>query len=284
MRPLSLELMTFDVGVACEDAAAYADAVVERVLAAWNEGVELVVLPEFTWMGLEKFVGAGNPLQGVADLFWGGLWPRVKGRLSRDDRGVVLGSVPFVDETGFIRNRAPILSCGDAFHQDKLHLTPWETAFTGGDGIRIWNFRGIRIAVVICLDIEIPEIPAALRGRDVDLILVPSATESILGVERVGRCASARAVELGCFVGLCHLVGRADSELIDENIGRLAVYMPSQSPFADAIRSQESEIKDHGFQRMVLNMDIGALRGLRGLCGETDPSKVRPSPIIIHEP
>ena len=180
MRPLRLELMTFDVGVACEDAAAYADAVVERVLAAWNEGAEVVVLPEFTWMGLERFVAAGDPLHGVADLFWGVLWPRVKEALRREDRAVVLGTVPFVDEKGLIRNRAPILSCGTDFHQDKLHLTPWEGAFAGGAALRIWNFRGVRIAVVICLDIEIPEIPAALRGRGVDLVLVPSATESVL--------------------------------------------------------------------------------------------------------
>jgi predicted amidohydrolase len=69
--------------------------------------------------------------------------------------------------------------------------------------LRVWEFGGVRFAVIICLDIEIPEISAKLRGRGVDVILVPSATETILGVERVDRCASARAVELGAIVGVC---------------------------------------------------------------------------------
>ena len=284
MRALNLELMTFDVGAGCEDAVAYADGVVNRVVAAWDEGAEVVVLPEFMWMGMERFVVGEDRLRGVADLFWGKLWPVVRGRLSREDRAVVLGTVPFVETDGSLRNRAPIVSCGAEFHQDKMHLTPWEDAFTGGDGIRIWEFRGIRLAVVICLDIEIPEISAALRGRDVDVVLVPSATESILGVERVGRCASARAVELGCHVGLCHLVGRTESELIDENIGRLAVYAPSQSPFLPEPRQRESGVFRDGFHRMAAVLDLEAIHSLRGLPGETDPSKVRPAPISIHEP
>ena len=284
MRTLNLELMTFDVGVECDDAAGFADEVVERVRAAWDDGAELVVLPEFTWMGMERFVEAEDGARGVADLFWGKLWRGIRERLDGGDRAVVLGSVPFVAGDGGLRNRAPILCCGEEMHQDKLHLTPWESCFAGGDGIRVWNFRGIRMAVVICMDIEIPEISVALRGRGVDVILVPSATESILGVERVGRCASARAVELGCHVAVCHLVGRTESELIDDNIGRLAVYSPSQSPFVQCERASESEVWGSGFHRMAAELGIAAIRELRGLSGETDPSKVRANPVFIFEP
>jgi predicted amidohydrolase len=90
-------------------------------------------------------------------------------------------------------------------YQDKLHLTPWESAFSPGDTLHLWHFAGLRIAVIICLDIEIPELSARLRDEEVDLILCPSATETVLGVERVDRCASARAVELGCHVAVSHL-------------------------------------------------------------------------------
>ena len=284
MRALNVELMTFDVGVECTDAAGYADVVVGRVRAAWEGGAEVAVLPEFTWMGMERFVGAGGGARGVADLFWGELWSGIRERLGDGDRAVVLGTVPFVDGAGGLKNRAPILCCGEELHQDKLHLTPWEADFTGEDSIRIWHFRGIRMAVVICMDIEIPEISVALRGRVVDVILVPSATESMLGVERVGRCASARAVELGCHVAVCHLVGRTESDLIDENIGRLAVYSPSQSPFVDYARERETGVFGSGFHRLAAELDIAAIRTCRGLSGETDPSKVRPAPISIYEP
>jgi len=100
----------------------------------------------------------------------------------------------------------------------------------------------------------------------------------------VGRCANARAVELGCHVAVCHLVGRTESELIDENIGRLAVYSPSQSPFVDCARERETEVFGSGFNRLAVELDIAAIRACRGLSGETDPSKVRPAKISIYEP
>jgi predicted amidohydrolase len=168
-------------------------------------------------------------------------------------------------------------------YQDKIHLTPWEDAFHGGGPLHVWTFKGLRVAVVVCLDIEIPEISAALRGRNVDLLLVPSATESLLGVERIGRCASARAVELGCHVGVCPLVGRADSELIDDNLGRLSLYSPSQSPFLAIDRQDESIVVNEGFHCRSFTLDMESIAKARSLTRETDPSKIRPGTIVVME-
>ena len=282
MESLKLDLWTFDVGASAADPSAFARLVTDRVTESWDAGADIVVFPEFTWMGLERFVTGPDPIRGVAGIFWDQLWPGIAASLSRPDKAAVLGTVPFVDESGLVRNRAPILSGGRQLHQDKIHLTPWESAFIGGGPVRIWNFHGVRVAVVICVDVEIPEISAALRGRDLDLMLVPSATESLAGVERVGRCADARAVELGCHVGLCHLVGGLDSELVDENLGRLAVFSPSQSAFPAANRHTVSEVFEQGFHRMSASLDIAALRKNRADLAETDPSKIRPAPIRVE--
>ncbi len=281
MARLNLDLWTFDVGTPAADPAEYAELVTRRVLQSWDEGADVVLFPEFTWMGLERFVEGQDKLSGVADVFWNGLWPKLSGMLARSDKVVVLGTVPFLDDTGCLRNRAPIMSDGVVFHQDKIHLTPWEAAFTGGGPLRIWRFRGYRLAVVICLDVEIPELSAALRGSQLDLMLVPSATESLAGVERVGRCADARAVELGCHVGLCHLVGRADSILVDENIGRLAVFSPSQSVFPAYQRSDIGEVVSEGFHRKTVALEMDAQARARALPGETNPALIRPAAIRI---
>lgn len=275
MESLKLDLRTFDVGVSVSGPEAFADHVVGLVRVSWEDGADIVVLPEFLWMGLERFVAEEDKVRGVAALFWGQLWPRISSALTRPDKAVVLGSVPFVGGDRKVRNRAPILNGGASLHQDKLHLTPWESAFVGGDALRLWEFRGVRIAVVICLDIEVPEISVALRGAGVDLLLVPSATETILGVERVGRCADARAVELGCQVGLCHLVGRAESQLIDENVGRLALFSPSQGAFAEAQRQVATPVVADGEHRLTADLDISAVRANRAAVGETDPSKLK---------
>lgn len=282
MHGLKIDLMTFDVGEPCGCPADFSRLITDRVLQSWDGGANIAVFPEFAWMGLERFIHDDDKIGGVADLFWNSLWPGMLASLSRPGHAAVLGTVPFKDGA-CLRNRAPIVDGGEARHQDKIHLTPWEDAFTGKGPLRIWNFKGIRIAVVICMDIEIPEISAALRGREVDLILVPSATESILGVERVGRCADARSVELACHVALCHLVGRTESVLIDENIGRLAVYSPSQSPFAAVPRSQVSPLHDAGFHRLSVDLDIATLRQFRADATETDPSKSRPAAIVIED-
>lgn len=283
MDHLKLDLWTFDVGSPAANATAYAESVTSRVIDSWDAGADVVVLPEFTWMGLERFIAGPDKIKGVAELFWNHHWPDIAVQLDRPDKAVVLGTVPFAGRDGSLKNRAPILNGGRFFYQDKIHLTPWEDSFSGGGPVRIWNLRGIRAAVVICLDVEIPEIAAALRGMNLDLMLVPSATESLMGVERVGRCADARAVELGCHVGLCHLVGQMESELIDENLGRLAVFSPSQSAFRSSGRQIASDVFTGGFHRMSVDLDFAAIRENRAQIGETDPSRVVPAAIRIEE-
>ncbi|MCB1275789.1 nitrilase-related carbon-nitrogen hydrolase [Prosthecobacter sp.] len=277
---LTLDLCTFDPGVAAKSPSAFAASVVECVETSWDEGADLVLLPEFTWMGLEPLVEPPS-LRRVAEVFWQELLPTLRSLLMRPGKAVVLGTVPFWDaEAGVLRNRAPILVEDRVLHQDKLHLTPWESDFSPGTELRIWEFAGLRFAVVICLDIEIPEISTRLRGQGVDVLLVPSATETVLGVERVDRCASARAVELGCVVGVSHLTGKAASALIDENVGRTAVYYPSQAAFRDAPRWMEGEVFDSEIHKQRVVLDPKNLQVMRRMPTETNPSLLKDLPLF----
>jgi predicted amidohydrolase len=275
MAVLTIDLWTCDVGAPADSPQAYAAQIISRVQQSWDSGADVVVFPEYTWMGLEQFVEGKEKLQGVSNLFWQDLWPEMQQLVAREDKLVVLGTVPWRDATtDQICNRAPVLGAGQSFHQDKLHLTPWETVFTAGKTLHLFKFQGLTFAVVICLDIEVPELSVALRGRGVDCLLVPSATESVLGVERVGRCASARSVELGCHVGVAHLVGKTTSELVDENVGRLAWFRPSQSPFAEVVRETLSPISQEGFHSLRCHLDLELLQKLKGLNGETNPAQL----------
>ncbi|MDP1589299.1 MAG: nitrilase-related carbon-nitrogen hydrolase, partial [Prosthecobacter sp.] len=272
-------------GLRVKSPAAFAAEVTECVETSWDDGADIVLLPEFTWMGLEPLVEPSS-LRRVAECFWGELFPTLKSLLCRPDKAVVLGTVPFWDaEREVLNNRAPILLGDRVLHQDKLHLTPWESAFVPGRELRLWEFAGMRFAVVICLDIEIPELSARLRGAGVDVLLVPSATETVLGVERVDRCASARAVELGCVVGVSHLTGKAASELIDENVGRTAVYFPSQAAFRDSPRWVEGEIVAAGVHKQRVVLEPRALERMRRMRQETNPSllSVLPHFEIVQE-
>lgn len=271
---LALELCTFDPGLQAKSPAAFAAEVTECVETSWDEGADIVLLPEFTWMGLEPLVEPKS-MRRVAEVFWNELFPTLKSLLQRPGKAVVLGTAPYWDaEAGLLYNRAPILVEERVLHQDKLHLTPWEKAFAPGREQVLWEFAGLTFAVVVCLDIEIPETSARLRGAGVDVVLVPSATETILGVERVDRCASARAVELGCVVGVSHLTGAADSELIDHNVGRTAVYFPSQAAFRDSPRWVEGEIVERGIHKQRVLIDKRSLQVMRRMKQETNPSQL----------
>jgi predicted amidohydrolase len=271
---LTLDLLTWDVTPGPTTPRACTQAIIDEVTASWDSGSDLAVLPEFAWMMLEPLLPkTPSALHAVAQHFWTHELPHLQAALTRPDKAVVLGTCPFLDPTtGHLHNRAPILRSGDLMHQDKLHLTPWEKAFTPGTEVNLFTFRGFTLAVVICLDIEVPELSVRLRGQGVDIILCPSATETELGTERVDRCASARAVELGCHVGVTHLLGRSPSDLIDANVGRVAIYHPSQVPFSKAPRWEEGPIHSAGIHRLRSVIEPGPLKRMRARRAETNPA------------
>ena len=86
-------------------------------------------------------------------------------------------------------------------------------------------------------------------------------------------------MELGAVVGVSHLTGRAESGLIDENVGRTAVYFPSQAAFRDDARWVEGEVTSGGMQKQRVVIDPRALEVMRRMKQETNPSLL---PVLPH--
>ncbi len=268
---VKISAWTFDVGVDASGTQAFIEAMASRVEQSYAAGADIVLFPEYAWAAMPALEGLTS--DEIADHIWDDVVPALTKRLARADKLAVLGTAPCRDaQTDRWMNRAIILNGGSQHTQDKLFLTPWESAFTRGSHLRLFRYRDLTVAVVICLDIEVPELSAALRGRGVDLILVPSATETVLGAERVTRCASARAVELGCAVVVSPLVGKCSSSLVDENMGKLAAYLPSQAAFGSARRVSESGLFEAGFHELSVQFDPGLIATMRAAVAETNPS------------
>jgi predicted amidohydrolase len=272
MLTLTIAARTADVGTHFENAEAFISWMIERTLQSWQEGADVVLWPEFAWLALEKF---SPGLEAVARVVWQDQFEMLRAALSVPGKCVVLGTAP-ASEKDALRNRCLIFSDGQFHYQDKLCLTPWEAQFERGQGIHTWMLGGWKLAVLVCLDVEIPEHSVALRGQNVDVLLIPSATETLLGTERIARCASARSVELGCHVVVSHLVGKSDaSSLIDENMGRLSCYSPSQAAFKKAGRIQETEVFTDGWNCLQFQLERQPLERMRRNKVETNPAKVR---------
>jgi predicted amidohydrolase len=92
--------------------------------------------------------------------------------------------------------------------QDKLHPTRLEQAIEtrGGSDVNLFEVDGIKVGMLICYDIQFPELARKLADGGAEIIVVPSLTD-IRGYWRVRYCAQARAIENQIFTCVSPLVG-----------------------------------------------------------------------------
>lgn len=244
-----------------------------RLAAAAAGGAAVLVLPEYTsavWLNW-----APDDLGPAREVGWmageaGRILPAVPDLVRRHDVALLAGSMPAAVPGGH-RNRARLfLPDGHEVAQDKLCLTPVEREprswwLEPGDAIRIIHWRGLRIAMLICLDIEQPALAARLACEGVDLILVPSQTARRSGFARVIACAQARAVELMCAIALAGCIGPAGAERFS-NVGGAAAFIPCEPSLGSTGRVVETgpleTTEGHG-PLVVATLPLGEIRRLR---------------------
>ena len=93
---------------------------------------------------------------------------------------------------------------------EKLHATPDEKkvwAMNGGSKITTFDTDCGKIGILICYDVEFPELPRLLADDGMDILFVPFLTDTQNGYSRVRHCAQARAIENECYVAIAGSVG-----------------------------------------------------------------------------
>lgn len=175
---------------------------------------------------------------------------------------IIAGSVPVRQPDGLIRNVAHLFSpMGNVYTQEKLHLTPAEATYWGfsqGEGLKVFDTPIGRLAILICYDIEFPELSRLLVDAGVDLIVVPFATDERKAYLRVRYCAQARAVENTIYVALAGNVGALPrSPAMSINFGQAAVLTPSD--FAFPLNGVAAEGVVNTQTVVICDIDLGAL-------------------------
>jgi predicted amidohydrolase len=197
---------------------AYLEHVDRVVSSATSQGSELVLLPELASTGLLGAIQDHNvTVASVTDDYWKFLAPMWDGilagikEISARHHVVLLGgSHNRIHDDGSLRNTAALVwPSGRVLLQDKLHLTPQEHAMgmTGGDDLPVGKVGPFTVGVLICADIQFPELARYLVAKSVDLILCPSLTWNRRGVFRVHTGCGARAIENQLYVAMSPLVG-----------------------------------------------------------------------------
>lgn len=236
---LSVALWAANLEPPVADLSPWLAGVEARLAEAQAAGMQLLVLPELACMQWLSFAPPG--LAGNRQLAWlaaraGEALPALRALAARYGVALLAGTMPFipgsVDDGRYVNRAWLLLPDGRAFSQDKLFLTPSEQnpagwMITPGAQINVVDWAGLRVAIVICLDVEATALWARLARLDLDLILVPAKTDLLSGYYRVFGCAKARAIELQTVVCVVGAVGTALAHpAVDTVVGGAAAYIP----------------------------------------------------------
>ncbi|MBZ5875872.1 MULTISPECIES: carbon-nitrogen hydrolase family protein [Chromohalobacter] len=210
---------------------------------------DFAVFPELfnaPLMGLQD--RAAQQDQIAAIRFLAGFTERFKTELSRMavsyNINIVAGSMIEEHEDGHLYNIAYLFHRdGNIEAQAKLHITPQERRdwiIEGGDDLRVFDTDAGRIGILICYDVEFPELSRLLADQDMDILFVPFWTDTKNGYLRVRHCAQARAIENECYVVLCGSVGNVPSiENMEIQYAQSSVFSPSDFAFPhDAVLAE----------------------------------------------
>lgn len=276
---ITVALWATNLGLPLESLDDWLVAVEARVAAAAADGAALLVMPELASKQWLRFAPRG--LSFAEEVPWlaghaEAATDALAAMAQHHGVGLVAPSMPVAtaaaDGTTHYRNRAwVLLPDGRRIPQDKLCLTPGEGAagwdLHPGDTVYVIAWRGLRFAVVICLDIEQPALAARLAEQDLDFVLVPSKTEKLAGYHRVFNCARARAVELLAPVAVVGCIGPCPGGMSTENVAGAAVYLPAEEALGMTGVAAQLPPVDHdagpGPVLLARDLPVGICRRLR---------------------
>lgn len=169
---------------------------------------------------------------------------------------IITGSMPqytngVLKNVGFLCHRNGMI---DSY--EKLHITPDEEKYwglKGGEFLKTYETDAGRIGILICYDVEFPELPRLLAEEGMQILFVPYLTDTQNSYMRVRHCAQARAIENECFVAITGSVGNLPKvDNLDIHYSQAAVFTPCDYSFPfNGVKSEATPNTD-----MILISDV----------------------------
>ncbi len=177
---------------------------------------------------------------------------------------IITGSMPQVvgehmHNVGFLCRRD-----GSYEKYEKLHITPAEESawgMKGGNILETYDTDCGKIGVLICYDVEFPELPRLLAEEGMNILFVPFMTDTQNGYSRVKICAQSRAVENECYVAIAGSVGNLPKvNNMDIQYAQSAVFTPSD--FAFPVNGIKAEATPNTESTLLVDVDLDLLKEL----------------------
>jgi len=147
---------------------------------------------------------------------------------------------------------------------EKIHVTPDEAkvwGLQGGNNLQTYDTDCGKIGVLICYDVEFPELSRLLADDGMDILFVPFLTDTQNGYSRVRNCAQARAIENECFVAIAGSVGNLPKvHNMDIQYAQSMVFTPCD--FAFPTNGIKAEATPNTEMILLADVDINLLREL----------------------
>jgi predicted amidohydrolase/ribosomal protein S18 acetylase RimI-like enzyme len=120
--------------------------------------------------------------------------------------------------------------------QYKLHITPAERRWWGvepGTTVRVFDTDCGKIAILVCYDVEFPEVVRIAAKKGAHVLFVPFNTDDRYGYLRVRYCAQARCIENHVYAVVAGCTGNLPFvENADVHYAQSAIFTPSDIPFS----------------------------------------------------
>lgn len=199
---------------------------------------DFVCLPELFTLQLLCLIGEHEPGTAARELTrFAGPYRELFVDLSvRYNINIVAGSL-FEKVEDRLENAAYLFRRdGSVARQPKIHITPNERRWwgvSGGDSLEVFDTDCGPVALLVCYDVEFPELVRLVTARGARILFVPFNTNDRQGYMRVRVCSQARAVENQIYVVTSGCVGNLPFvENADLHYAVSGVFTPSDIYFA----------------------------------------------------
>jgi predicted amidohydrolase len=177
---------------------------------------------------------------------------------------IIAGSMPYMEEDKLYNVSYLLHRNGQRNEFRKIHITPNETKYygiTGGSEIEVINTDCGKIGILICYDVEFPELSRILALEGMKILFVPYLTDTQNAYTRVRHCAMARAIENECYVAITGCVGNLPGvNNMDIQFGQAAVFTPSD--FAFPTNAIKAEATPNTEMTLIVDVDLNLLKDL----------------------
>ena len=177
---------------------------------------------------------------------------------------IISGSLPEIKDNNLYNVGYLCRRDGTIDRYEKLHVTPDEVKVWGmerGNEIKVFDTDCGKIGILICYDVEFPELSRLLADEGMDILFVPFLTDTQNGYSRVRNCAQARAIENECYVAIAGSVGNLPKvHNMDIQYAQSMVFTPCD--FAFPANGIKAEATPNTEMIVIADLDIDLLREL----------------------